>query len=371
MLPLFILAACATSDPRSLDYGKREVGIDEAFVLPSNHSVVGITQERASNGITQTISLSTNSGYSGANYFRVTMMGPVDPTGASEHSLSYQPLTDGRISRELRTEMAGITMARSPFYVQNNYGPFSYATGKTAGGDSCIYAWQQIRSPAAAKNFFQNRGRIDLRLRLCETGATQEQLLASMYEFTINATIAVNGWNPYGEPAGPSADIGRMGNPLMAPGVNSSLSGIYPTADLNAARLNAAAYEATTAPPRAAAVQKPAPALRQSSQPAYTENAQQVTLPSHYTPPQVTVPAPQQAAAATGLSAKSVKKAPLGTPQKMRIVPAATGDAQVSAPDKGLPDTGLPDTGLIVPPPCKLPTNSSSGSAGQITTVCP
>ncbi|MBX8827501.1 cellulose biosynthesis protein BcsN, partial [Ochrobactrum sp. SFR4] len=66
------MASCATKDPSSLAYGKREIGIDNAFVLPADRSVVGITQERASNAITQTIALNTNSALSGENFFRVT-----------------------------------------------------------------------------------------------------------------------------------------------------------------------------------------------------------------------------------------------------------------------------------------------------------
>lgn len=363
MLCGVLLASCATRDPSSLAYGKRDVGIDDAFILPADRSVVGITQERASNAITQTIALSTNSGHSGENAFRVTFFGPVNSEGASENTLSYMPLTDARITRELRTELAGVPMVRSPYYVQNNYGPFSYATGKTSGGDSCIYAWQQIRSPAHTQNFFQNRGRIDLRLRLCETGASQEKLLASMYEFTVNSTIAASGWNPYGEPAGPSPDLGRTGSPLMAPAVHSNLSGPFPASDLNTDRLNTTVSRVEAdAPMRKAA---PTAKLKPAPQPEpdyYPQAAQPYATGIYPQAPTVTVPAPQQINAVP---------APQGHPTGATAYPMAQPSAiQVPSPT-GATSMPASPTGITVPSPCRLAANSSSGTTGNSSTVCP
>jgi len=234
MAPL--LASCTSTGTVSISNGKRVVAPEEAFVLPSNYFVVGVVEDRARNGVTQKITLSTNSKLAGENYFYVQFLGPTD--ARTENSISYAAITDGRIARELRTEMAGIAMSRSPFYVQNNYGSFSYATGKAAGGDNCIYAWQQIQSPEHNQNFFQNRGRINLRLRLCETGADIDKLLSTMYGFTINATNQATSWNPYGEPASPSPNLGRPGNPVFPPAVKSGLAGPFPASDLNSSLLN-------------------------------------------------------------------------------------------------------------------------------------
>ncbi|MEJ5081571.1 cellulose biosynthesis protein BcsN [Ochrobactrum sp. MYb379] len=234
MAPL--LASCTSTGTASISNGKRVVTPEDAFVLPANYSVVGVVEDRARNGVTQKITLSTNSRLAGENYFYVQFLGPTD--ARTENTISYAAITDGRIARELRTEMAGIAMSRSPFYVQNNYGSFSYATGKAPGGDNCIYAWQQIQSPDHNQNFFQNRGRINLRLRLCETGADVDKLLSAMYGFTINTTNQANSWNPYGEPASPSPNLGRPGNPVFPPAVKTELAGPFPASDLNSSRLN-------------------------------------------------------------------------------------------------------------------------------------
>ncbi len=361
LITALILTACATQDPTAIAYGKRDIGIDEAFVLPSNRSIVGITQERASNAIVQTIALSTNSVRPGGNYFRVTFFGPVNSAGASENTLSYQSLTEGRISRELRTEMAGITMVRSPYYVQNNYGPFSYATGTTSGGESCIYAWQQIRSPAHAQNFFQNRGRIDLRLRLCETGASQEKLLASMYEFTINATIATSGWNPYGEPAGPSADIGRMGSPLMAPSVKSNLSGAFPASDLHTDRLNNAVSKAeTAAPARRMPARQPAYVSQPKAEPDYYPPVQQTYTTGSYPQAPVVVPAPQLSNTAP------VQQRTMPAPPAYAVPPAQPVQIQVPSPVATQTPQAAP-AAIVVPSPCKQPPNSSGANATNMT----
>lgn len=236
MAPLLI--SCTSTGTASISNGKRVVTPEDAFVLPANYSVVGVVEDRARNGVTQKITLSTNSKLAGENYFYVQFLGP---TGArTENTISYAAITDGRIARELRTEMGGIVMSRSPFYVQNNYGSFSYATGKAPGGDNCIYAWQQIQSPEHNQNFFQNRGRINLRLRLCEAGSDVDKLLSAMYGFTINATNQANSWNPYGEPASPSPNLGRPGNPVFPPAVKSELAGPFPASDLNSSLLNKA-----------------------------------------------------------------------------------------------------------------------------------
>ncbi len=392
-----LLASCATQDPSSLAYGKRDVGIDEAFVLPANYSVVGITSERASNAMTQTIVLSTKAYNSGENYFRVTLMGPVNSEGAGEQTLSYTALTEGRISRELRSQMPGIAMSRSPFYVQNNYGAFSYATGTTTGGDQCIYAWQQIRAPAHTQNFFQNRGRIDLRLRLCETGASQEKLLATMYEFTINSTIAASSWNPYGEPAGPSPELGRPGNPLLAPAVQTNLNGLYPATDLNAARLNAAQNQQDMQAEQKPVIRRPKTQYQQAAQqsPAEMQPLYQPVAPvynpaSHYPQAPVVVPPPQAQPHATnsgvpsgGQAAAPIVQSPVSQPPQIQVpspnmAPNIAGSATQPVAVPRAPSQ--PVSTIIVPSPCKTAPHQGSGNgqpssninaADAANVVCP
>ncbi len=333
MAPLLI--SCTSTGTASISNGKRVVTPEDAFVLPANYSVVGVVEDRARNGVTQKITLSTNSKLAGENYFYVQFLGP---TGArTEDTISYAAITDGRIARELRTEMGGIVMSRSPFYVQNNYGSFSYATGKAPGGDNCIYAWQQIQSPEHNQNFFQNRGRINLRLRLCETGADVDKLLSAMYSFTINATNQANSWNPYGEPASPSPNLGRPGNPVFPPAVRSELAGPFPASDLNSSLLNKA--ETT---------------FENAAQNKQQERGRQNPSPSA---------ASRQNAAPHNAVPEPVK----ATNSNTVIVPPPPGSSQNSGVSRGpLPNNGgMKNDAVQVPSPCSLirPQRSNGGES--------
>ena len=115
------------------------------------------------------------------------------------------------ISRELRGTLPGIAMRRSDNYVQNRYGPFGFASGQSQSGDTCIFAWQRIRPAESQTRWLTGRGTIQICLRLCDLHLNEEQLLAFMYGFSINAAFNDYSWNPYGEPAGPASDLGRPG----------------------------------------------------------------------------------------------------------------------------------------------------------------
>src|SRR5690606_17399671 len=132
---------------------------------------------------------------------------------------------------------------------------FGYATGRSRLGDLCVYAWQRLagmRSDATVAT----RGAVQVRLRLCQTGATEEGLLAVMYGYTIKSAIGDDTWNPYG--TAPAADprLGTLGQPIHPKG----LSG--------AAQITVSAPVEERAPrptPRpkvaSAAAQQPAPAV--------------------------------------------------------------------------------------------------------------
>jgi hypothetical protein len=59
-----------------------------------------------------------------------------------------------------------------------------------------------------------NYGAIQVRLRMCQAGATEEKLLSAMYGYTINASVGTAGWNPYGAPESVPTTLGRPGSPM-------------------------------------------------------------------------------------------------------------------------------------------------------------
>lgn len=210
------LTGCASREGVRLSDTATTVPDETALALPApgGPAIVNIVERRFSNGTQQDIFLFTSASTPGQNVMRVQLFGPVGSQLDGQKSLGYSSIRLSDIAKEMRHEFPGIALKQSPLYLQNNYGPFSYAYGSGRGNDACLYAWQQIRSPAEARTVFQNRGTIQVRLRLCEEGASEEKLLSTMYGYTIRGAFNAAGWNPYGEPPSVDPTLGRTGNPI-------------------------------------------------------------------------------------------------------------------------------------------------------------
>lgn len=210
---MLLLVACSSGEPIHTASTNRSVPSENAFVLPppGGPAIVGVIERRFANATQQDIALATNSAASGQNYLRARLFGPVEKSGAGMTGLSNRSIALTDVAAEMRTAMPGVAMSRSPFYVQNRYGPFGYAIGRKGRSDLCLYGWQNIRS---APGFGGNKGQIDIRLRLCQTGATEQQLMSVMYGYTISAFFSRRGWNPYGDPASPPEDLGKPGSEI-------------------------------------------------------------------------------------------------------------------------------------------------------------
>src|SRR5690606_7000197 len=158
----------------------------------------------------------------------------------------------------MRQLLPGVAMRRSPLYAQNSYGPFGYATGTYGDGDLCLYGWQRI-APSGPAGLSGSRGAIQVRLRLCQTGAREQALLAVMYGYTINAALSGSGWNPYGSPPPADPRLGTIGQLIHPLGASASQAVFPPApapapADRPAPRPAAAAAVPAAAPPDGAPV---------------------------------------------------------------------------------------------------------------------
>ena len=204
------LAACAS--PPITQNGTRSdlVETESAFAYPApgGPTVKAVVQRNYSNAVEQEIVLETNASLPGQNMLRIQMFGPAD-TGRPNQGTLKEEFEPGRnVGAEMRKLFPGVAMRRSQSYVQNKYGPFGYALGRS-GGDGCIYGWQRITSTGTTQVWVGNRGAIQIRLRLCEEGASDAELLSNMYDFTISSSFGVKNWNPYGEPAAVDPSFGR------------------------------------------------------------------------------------------------------------------------------------------------------------------
>lgn len=213
-LPVLI-AGCA-GQPVQIGSFAKSVPPEDAILLPppGGPGILSVIERRYDNALEQDIYIHTSARTPGQNAFRVQMFGTISPFRLSDNKLTSRPVTTAGIATEMRKALPGIRMKRASFYVQNNYGPFGYAFGRGAGGDLCMYAWQQVRAPTGTISPLANHGSIQVRLRLCKANATERELLAVMYHYTITGAVDTAGWNPYGEPQPVSPTLGGIGAPI-------------------------------------------------------------------------------------------------------------------------------------------------------------
>lgn len=189
---------------------QRSVPVEAAYLLPppGGPSIIHVVERGHSNGIQQEISLATDSVVSGQNYFRVRLLGRLDSRDAGKGSLASRPIAWTNVNSEIRSAFRNVSMTKSPYFVQNRYGPFGYAVGRS-GDDLCFYGWQDLRSRPA---LIGDKGSIDIRVRVCETGASERRLLAVMYGYTVNAYLSDSNWDPYGTPPAVADSVGAAGS---------------------------------------------------------------------------------------------------------------------------------------------------------------
>lgn len=213
---------------------------------PGGPAILGIVERNYSNATTQEITLENRAHNSGENRMTVTLFGPVKQVTAPENRINNDPLAILNVGPELGWYLPGVRMQISNYYTQNRYGPFGYATGRTRGGDTCIYAWQKIQAPNTNGNWFSRQGTILIRLRYCAPGATETALLELMTGFNINAYFLTPRWNPYGRvPAAPE-ELGKFGVSVLPPSSAYLTTGSVASAPPVSAR--AAVVERATAP---------------------------------------------------------------------------------------------------------------------------
>ncbi|MBX3566464.1 MAG: cellulose biosynthesis protein BcsN [Rhizobiaceae bacterium] len=211
LMAAVLFAAGCTTTPAGVETASvmTTVPTTSAYVVPApgGPAVLDITQRSYANGSEQQIALATDSSVPGQNMIRARIYGRTDITVEDRPNLPRGSLAYPRVYRDMVSAVGGVRMAKSPYYVQNQYGPFGYAMGRS-GDDLCMYGWQQLRSKP---RLGASNGRVDVRVRICQRGATEQQLLAFMYSYSINAYVADSSWNPYDRGPAMPAQLGVPG----------------------------------------------------------------------------------------------------------------------------------------------------------------
>ena len=210
-----LAAGCAARPGVGVATLSTTVPASSALVLPApgTLSIVSVIQRQYTNAIEQKIALSTSAATPGQNFISIQAFGPVETAAMPGGTLAFKPVQHSAIRGEMRAALPGRAMAISSNFVRNGYGPFGYAYGRGAGDDGCLYGWQQIRADEADRSRMNSYGSIQIRLRVCQSGAGERELVEMMYGYTVVGGFSGATWNPYGTPASVDSGIGG-GEPL-------------------------------------------------------------------------------------------------------------------------------------------------------------
>ncbi|HVK91245.1 MAG TPA: cellulose biosynthesis protein BcsN [Mycoplana sp.] len=211
------LSACATRVGVQIPAGNQTVAESEALIVPAagGPAIVNVVERKYSNAVAQTVALFTAAAMPGQNYLKIQMFGPMESTLDRQNGLANRSVHAADLAREMRQALPGIAMRTSSLFLQNNYGPFGYAFGRSVTGDACLYGWQQLRARDHERTAMQNSGAIQIRARICDSETDERELLSVMYGYTITGTFSADTWNPYGTVRAVNSGIGEDGHPIL------------------------------------------------------------------------------------------------------------------------------------------------------------
>jgi hypothetical protein len=163
--------------------------------LPSGAGAVAQVRERAyANGFGQDIALQ---GVAAMDANRVEITVATQAGGGRNLAPMAKP-TEAGIKAEIAARFPGAAMQVVTRPRGNAYGPYGLAVGRQRSGARCIFAWQWIDNVNAApaggarpQGTFSMAGQAapaSIRVRLCRSDATLDQLAAHMDQMTVDLT---------------------------------------------------------------------------------------------------------------------------------------------------------------------------------------
>lgn len=188
---------------------------------PGAGAILGVVQTGYVNATEQRISLDTRTRAPGQNYFNVQQFEAVAQS-STPGGLQDVPLGNMDMAGEARGTVNFADMKLSPYFVQNQYGPFGYSMGRTETADLCMYAWQRI-APDLKPGGGVARGTINIRALICDQTKSEQELLDIMFQMRVKGVTGVA--------TRPRADIGAYGTiitPVGAEGPANVLPSVAP-----------------------------------------------------------------------------------------------------------------------------------------------
>ena len=163
-------AGCAGRHVIIENVGARSVSTNLAFVSlgPGTPGVLSVIESRYANATRQTIALVTRGKTPGENQLQIDVFGLTNEGVSLETTLPDLALNEVDLYSEAQGALPDVPLRMSLNYMQNNFGPFGNAVGRSTQGDTCVYAWQRIATPDRKLSLVNSRVAMSVRLRLCD-----------------------------------------------------------------------------------------------------------------------------------------------------------------------------------------------------------
>jgi Cellulose biosynthesis protein BcsN len=220
-----IAGGCAAPRTIVANESERQVSVDQAFVSLGRGApaALSIIEHPYENATRQTVRLMTQGSTPGENTLRIDVIGIKNPGISRDATLPDAPLEAAQLGLDAEDALPGVPLRTSLSYLQNRFGPFGYATGRSAQGDECIYAWQRVATPDRDLNPVNSRNTLSIRLRLCEPHKSEAALIATMMGLSVNVGLSGGGaWTP--EPKQFSYEIGSSGTAIGPPQILAAVN---------------------------------------------------------------------------------------------------------------------------------------------------
>jgi hypothetical protein len=263
LMMALVASGCAAQRTIVENSGAMAVPTDHAFVSlgPGAPAILSVIQSDYANATRQTIALATRGQTPGENHLRVDVFGVKNDNVALDSSLPDLPLKEAELAAEAQDALPDVSLRVSNIYMQNRYGPFGYIVGKTAQGDTCVYAWQRLATPDRKVSLINSRNAISIRLRLCDSVASEAALAATMMNLNVNVALSSGSWTP--EPRELSGDVGAVNAPIAPPQIAIAAANPLRPSPARAApplraRVVTRAPSPERAPPATSVIQPPA-----------------------------------------------------------------------------------------------------------------
>jgi hypothetical protein len=266
-----------------------------AALPPEAGPVVSVVERRKADGeVKQTITLAGDPGTRGDDRIEVI---------ARERGFAAVPrrIETDAIEAEMADALPGVAMTVSTRVVTTPTGPVGLATGRTADGTGCLYAWSNTVTnarPSRSASFLglqvstAAKTEMTVRARLCRRGWSEERLIAAAEGLRIASGDAMTALaapiaGSVGADALASAGYGGSTAPFAAAAAPAPVvaSPVAPVASASVAARPVAAVARESRPVRKVAATKPA------ARPAAPVAAAPAAVAPATTPP-VTVAAP-------------------------------------------------------------------------------